>query len=331
MTRCPTCCWTWSIWWPLVPTTLQGTWNTGSLCTDHRAQTYGAKINKITRAQKKGVPIAETTHTHTDAHTYLVIPKSDTFTSLLFEIRQFLAACRHRGRQLSRDRKTIWWGKSHHLSNYQVSVDEVGALQVGHSLADVHTHAQQHVLRQSALPGSQVVGETAILHELKHQAQGRTLAAHAVELNHLVVGEPPVKVRSVQVSVINQHDRNELWTAFTSSLWPPPAVRLPTYTLLWSFSPPLSSSSIDLPIQAQTDHCQSLDPGSIHGGPVPSDLQNRSQVVIMVTVMTQVFMHNTNWPTRSALMLFKVRLRYRNHFTAPYLRKNQKLAGRKLH
>lgn len=30
----------------------------------------------------------------------------------------------------------------------------------------------------------------------------------------------------------------------------------------------------------------------------------------MVTVMTQVFMHNNNWPTRSALMLFKVRLRY---------------------
>lgn len=30
-------------------------------------------------------------------NTYLVIPKSDTFTSLFFETRQFLAACRRKG------------------------------------------------------------------------------------------------------------------------------------------------------------------------------------------------------------------------------------------
>lgn len=36
------------------------------------------------------------------------------------------------------------------------------------------------------------------------------------------------------------------------------------------------------------------------------------------------------WPTLSALMLFKVQLRYRNHFKAPYHRKNQKPAGRNL-
>lgn len=43
------------------------------------------------------------------AHTHLVIPKSDTFTSLFSETRQFLAACRHRGRLLSGDRRAKWW------------------------------------------------------------------------------------------------------------------------------------------------------------------------------------------------------------------------------
>lgn len=66
-------------------------------------------------------------------------------------------------------------------------MDVIGVLQVGHPLTDVYTHAQQQVLRQVAFPGSQVVGKTAVLHELKHQAQGRTLAAHAIELNQLVV------------------------------------------------------------------------------------------------------------------------------------------------
>lgn len=170
-----------------------------------------AQINKqITRAQNKSVPLAEITHT------YLVIPKSDTFTSLLFETRQFLAACTHRGRPLSGDRKTKWWIKSHHLSDYQISVEEIGALQVGHPLTDIYTHAQQRVLRQTAFSGSQVVRETAILHELKHQAKERTLAAHAVELDKLVVWQLPAEDRNVQGSVINQHDRNELWTVFTS-------------------------------------------------------------------------------------------------------------------
>lgn len=88
------------------------------------------------------------------------------------------------------------------LSDYQISVEEVGALQVGHPLADVHAHVQQHLLRQAAFPGPQVVGEAAILHELEHQAQGRTLAAHRVELNQLVVRQLPVRCRNVQSSVI---------------------------------------------------------------------------------------------------------------------------------
>lgn len=43
MTRRQTCCWTCSIWWPLVPTTWRGTWSTGSLCTDHQARIYSAE------------------------------------------------------------------------------------------------------------------------------------------------------------------------------------------------------------------------------------------------------------------------------------------------
>lgn len=83
--------------------------------------------------------------------------------------------------------------QSPHVTDYQVSVEEVGALQVGHPFADVYTHVQQRLLRQTAFLGSQVVGETAILHELKDQAQGRILPAHAVELNQLVVGQLPVR------------------------------------------------------------------------------------------------------------------------------------------
>lgn len=88
------------------------------------------------------------------------------------------------------------------LPDYQISVEEVGALQVGHPLADVHAHVQQCLLRQAAFPGPQVVGEAAVLHELEHQAQGGTLAAHSVELNQLVVRQLPVRCRNVQSSVI---------------------------------------------------------------------------------------------------------------------------------
>lgn len=47
-------------------------------------------------------------HSDGSVHTDLVMPKSDTFTSLFSETRQFLAACRHRGRQLSGDERATW-------------------------------------------------------------------------------------------------------------------------------------------------------------------------------------------------------------------------------
>lgn len=40
---------------------------------------------------------------------------------------------------------------------YQVSVDEVGALQVSHPLTDIQTHPQHYILGQMAFSGSQVV------------------------------------------------------------------------------------------------------------------------------------------------------------------------------
>lgn len=52
-------------------------------------------------------------------------------------------------------------------SVYQISVKEVGALQVSHPLTDIQTHPQHRILRQTAFRGSQVFRQTAFPHELK--------------------------------------------------------------------------------------------------------------------------------------------------------------------
>lgn len=65
------------------------------------------------------------------------MPKSDTLTSLFSATRQFLAACRKKGELRNR---TETDQKSRSLMVYQVSVNEVGALQVSHPLADIQTH-----------------------------------------------------------------------------------------------------------------------------------------------------------------------------------------------
>lgn len=110
MTRRQTCCWTCSIWWPLVPTTWQGTWSTGSWCTDHQAQIYSAESGHTPLYHYKYTIMWLKSSTHYGGQhkkirlcrvwqTYLVIPKSDTFTSLFFETRQFLAACRSKRKE----------------------------------------------------------------------------------------------------------------------------------------------------------------------------------------------------------------------------------------
>ena len=143
---------------------------------------------------------------------YLVIPKSDTFTSLFSETRQLRAACKgqkHRVNCHNWDTKVccekclLRW-----FTLYQISVDEVGALEVRHALADIQTHPQHHVLRQMPLPGSQVVGQTAVLHELEHQTHGRTLGAHTVELNQLTMRQPPVKKK-------HTHTDTHFWITLT--------------------------------------------------------------------------------------------------------------------
>lgn len=117
--------------------------------------------------------------------TYLVMPKSETFTSLFFETRQFLAACARteEGWALPTERNKSCITISSYQPVYQISVDEVGALQVRHPLTDIQTHPQQRILRQTALPGPQVVRQAAVLHELKQQTHGSVVDAHTVELH----------------------------------------------------------------------------------------------------------------------------------------------------
>ena len=79
---------------------------------------------------------------------------------------------------------------------YQIPVDEVGTLQVGHALADILTHPPHHALRQMPLPVSQVVWQAAVFHQLKHKTHGRTLGAHTVELHQPRVGQLPVKAHT---------------------------------------------------------------------------------------------------------------------------------------
>lgn len=111
------------------------------------------------------------------------MPKSDTLTSLFFETRQFLAAFGRKTGSISSS-KTIarHEKKSCFLLVYQISVDEVGHLQISHPFADIQAHPQQCVLRQRAFPFFQVLCQAAVVHVLKHEAHGNTLRAHAIQL-----------------------------------------------------------------------------------------------------------------------------------------------------
>lgn len=97
-----------------------------------------------------------------------------------------------------------------YLLVYQISVDEVAVLQVRHPLTDIHAHTQHGVLRKVPLPGSQVVRQTAVVHELKHQTHGGALGVHGVELDQLTMRQPPVKMHADPlVSRRVRHDRPE--------------------------------------------------------------------------------------------------------------------------
>lgn len=75
-------------------------------------------------------------------------------------------------------------------------------------------------------PGSQVVGQTAVLHELKHQTHGRTLGAHTIELNELTMRQSPVKTHTHidKLSCFGsflpgQHDLNFPYIMTLASSW----------------------------------------------------------------------------------------------------------------
>lgn len=92
MTRRQTCCWTCCTWWPPAPTTWRGTWSPGSSCTDHQAPTCSGK--SFRRPHPASNQLGHSGERAEPEKPHLVIPKSDTFTSLFFETRQFLAAWR---------------------------------------------------------------------------------------------------------------------------------------------------------------------------------------------------------------------------------------------
>lgn len=76
---------------------------------------------------------------------------------------------------------------SYKYISYQVSVDVLLSLQVGHALCDVLTHFQEldrgHVLLQ-AFP--QVAEQAAVGEELCDNVDGPLFGAHAIQLNQVL-------------------------------------------------------------------------------------------------------------------------------------------------
>lgn len=70
-------------------------------------------------------------------------------------------------------------------------MDDARLLQVGHALTHVQAHAQQGLCSEEPSLAAQVVRQAAVLHELKHQAEGGLLQAHPIELNQFGVREFP--------------------------------------------------------------------------------------------------------------------------------------------
>lgn len=66
---------------------------------------------------------------------------------------------------------------------YQVSVDDRVLLQISHSFTHILAHPQQSFLWKSAPLAPEIVGQAAILHELKHQTYGTVLKAHTIKLD----------------------------------------------------------------------------------------------------------------------------------------------------
>lgn len=87
-------------------------------------------------------------------------------------------------------------------------MDEVGAIQVGHPLTHIQTHPQQDLLGETAFPGTQKVCQAAVLHEFKHQVDGRALSDHTMQLDQLIVGQFPVEADNEQCNKFIPYRKN---------------------------------------------------------------------------------------------------------------------------
>lgn len=74
-------------------------------------------------------------------------------------------------------------------------MDDTSFFQVGHALTHIQAHAQQGLRSKETPLTSKVIRQAAVLHELKHQADGGLLQAHPIELHQFGVREFPGRKR----------------------------------------------------------------------------------------------------------------------------------------
>lgn len=70
-------------------------------------------------------------------------------------------------------------------------MDDTRLFQVGHALTHVQAHAQQGLCSKEPPLAAQVIRQAAVLHELKHEADGSLLQAHPIQLDQFGVREFP--------------------------------------------------------------------------------------------------------------------------------------------
>lgn len=70
-------------------------------------------------------------------------------------------------------------------------MNDMVLLQISHPFTHVLAHAQESLLGEAASLGPEVNGQTAVLHELEHQAHGGLLHAHPEQLHQLGMRQFP--------------------------------------------------------------------------------------------------------------------------------------------
>lgn len=86
--------------------------------------------------------------------------------------------------EIKEGNKASWSGENVcQGATYQVSVDNRIFFQISHSFAHILAHPQEGFFWKSAPLAPEVVRQATVLHELKHQAYGSVLKAHAIKLD----------------------------------------------------------------------------------------------------------------------------------------------------